>query len=214
MSRTASEKLLWHEWTPGLDNDDWTLDYVLSTMPGAAPSDIPLWIRIFENPSSPFAFPGAISLAGHDAVHVLLGRGLMPQDEAFVIGFTMGADTALKDWQGHMFGWIAHTLYRPPYRFGWKDLVAYRLGVWEGRIQPCENIHKADFNALRALPLAEVRTRLGICRNRLYSVYAYEKSLLPDTKASRRLDIDLKKLDPSALLRPGDGEKEGAGETR
>ncbi len=200
--RTKNEKLLWHEWNPGLDNDHLTLGHVLSTMPSIEASDVPLWIRIIENPASPVAFPGAITLANHDAVHVVLGRGLMTQDEAFVIGYTMGADRALRDWHGQAFAWISHRLYRPPYRFSAGDLVSFRLGLWEGRIQPCKNINKVDFSALHGNSMRDLRARLGVCRNRLYSVYAYEKSLLPDTKASRRLDIDMDKLDPSALMSP------------
>ena len=99
MTRLCNEKLLWSEWSPGLDNDDLTLEYVLETMPGVDAVEIPLIIRLFENPSSMIAFPGAISLERHDAMHVLLGRGLMIQDEAFVIGYTMGSHKKLKDWQ-------------------------------------------------------------------------------------------------------------------
>ena len=61
MSRSANPSLLWHEWSPGLDHDQLTLGEVLSTLPAIAEDKIPWIIRVFENPSSWIAFPGAIS---------------------------------------------------------------------------------------------------------------------------------------------------------
>src|SRR6056297_825277 len=87
----------WDEWNPGLDTDDMTLRAVLDTLPAAAAEDVPEIIRKYENPESPDALPGAIALARHDCIHVLLGRGLHVQDEAFVIGATMGAASDIAD---------------------------------------------------------------------------------------------------------------------
>ena len=55
--------------------------------------EVPLIIRLVENPKHRTSrlFSGAVSLFTHDCIHVLLGRGLLPKDEAFVIGFTMGS---------------------------------------------------------------------------------------------------------------------------
>ncbi|MBL4559174.1 MAG: hypothetical protein JKP98_25385 [Rhodobacteraceae bacterium] len=78
--------LNWDEWNPGLDTDAMTLGAVLATMPAAAAEDVPAIIRKYENPDSPDALPGAIALDRHDCLHVLLGRGLHVQDEAFIIG--------------------------------------------------------------------------------------------------------------------------------
>ena len=82
--------LLWDEWSPGLDTDVMTLREVLQTMPASDATSVPEIIKKYENPESPHALPGAISLARHDCIHVLLGRGLHVQDEAFIIGATMG----------------------------------------------------------------------------------------------------------------------------
>ncbi|MEO1404387.1 MAG: hypothetical protein AAFV72_24485 [Cyanobacteria bacterium J06635_1] len=57
------------------------------------PGEIPLIIRLFENPESPIALPGNISLYGHDCLYILFNRGISLADEAFIIGFTMGNDT-------------------------------------------------------------------------------------------------------------------------
>ena len=199
MSRSNDEKLLWHEWNPGLDNDHWTLGYVLNSMPRVEASKVPFSIRLFENPSSPIAFPGAITLERHDAIHALLGRGLRVQDEAFVIGFTMGSASTLKNWQMDLFSLISMYVYRKPYKFSPRDIMVFRMGVWEAKAQQCKDLQDFDFENHSDKTIHDLRNELGIDRHRLYSLYAYEKVLLPDTKASRRLDDDLMKLDSSAL---------------
>ncbi|MEM9140867.1 MAG: hypothetical protein AAGB15_13660, partial [Pseudomonadota bacterium] len=78
------ELLKWNEWSPGLDTDDMTVRQVLATMPRSDPNDVPAIVRKYENPESPDRLPGAISLDRHDCLHVILGRGLHVQDEAFI----------------------------------------------------------------------------------------------------------------------------------
>ena len=80
----------WREWIPWLENDDLTLREVYETLPGAGPEEIDQIVRLLENPASPYALPGASSLRVHDCIHILIGRGLLNHDEAFVIGYTMG----------------------------------------------------------------------------------------------------------------------------
>ena len=60
--------------------------------------NIPLIIKLVENPNynTSKLFGGAVDLFTHDCVHVLLGRGLLVKDEAFVIGYTMGYALGLK----------------------------------------------------------------------------------------------------------------------
>lgn len=75
----------WRTWCPGLDNDDLTLRDALTTLPAAPPTAIPWIVRLFENPQGWLRLHGAVNLRNHDMIHVLLGRGLLGQDEAFVI---------------------------------------------------------------------------------------------------------------------------------
>jgi hypothetical protein len=55
-------------------------------------ADVPWQIWLFENPNSAIALPGAITLFNHECLHVLLDRGFSNNDEAFIIGFTIGND--------------------------------------------------------------------------------------------------------------------------
>lgn len=200
MSRSV--KLSWRQWAPGLDNDHLTLGEVLDTLPAANPSDIPWLIRLLENPASPFALPGAITLARHDAIHVLLGRGLRPQDEAFVIGFTMGASSHCRTWQKRLFKFVARTFYPGPYKFSKDDLLAYDLAFGLADSSAAADLEYFPFERFMDLTIADLRKRLGIDRLKLYATYRHEQIILPGSVSSLRLDTDLMGRDPASLAPP------------
>lgn len=185
----------WSEWQPGLNNDLLTLKEIYETLPGAESSEISYHVKIFENPASPFAFKGAIDLEDHDCIHILLGRGLLNQDEAFVIGFTMGTND-LPKWQYIMFKWITQYFYKKPYKFNKKDVISYSLGVAYGqelrRKGTCKNIQEIKLNSEKyfSMTIREIRKELGIKTEKLRSIYRTEKIKIPDTKASKRLPIN------------------------
>lgn len=179
----------WREWYPGLDNADWTLGSVLDKLPGFAPEDVPPLVRVFENPSSPIALTGACTLEQHDAIHILLGRGLVDQDEAFTIGFTAGTSKAdLSEDEKNTYR-IALTSYDEPYRIRGRDLLAFDLGVKAGTFCPCSEIHTIDVPRLRDRRLGEIRQELGIDVKILRDFYQLERLILPGTPASIRLPV-------------------------
>ncbi|MBM7067995.1 hypothetical protein [Actibacterium sp. 188UL27-1] len=185
-------KLLeWDEWQPGLDTDDMTLAAVLATMPKSDADDVPEVVRKYENPESPDALPGAISLARHDCLHVILGRGLHVQDEAFIIGVTMGADTTMTGAITEEFIHISTTLYPKVWRFQPDHIASYRLGVGFGM----DNLKGADLHltAWEAEPhqsqtIAALRRDLGLSKPEMRAYYRKEELLVPGTRATRRLD--------------------------
>lgn len=71
--------LHYSDWNPGIENGNDTLISVLNTLPGSESIDISWYVKIIENPRSPFSLPGAICLESHDCIHALLGRGLLNQ---------------------------------------------------------------------------------------------------------------------------------------
>jgi hypothetical protein len=177
----------WRRWSPGLDNDDLTLREVLATLPAAPPTAIPWIVRLFENPHGWLRLHGAVDLAHHDRIHVLLGRGLLGQDEAFVIGFTMGCTKRLSRLEQAFFKIVAAHVYPEPYRIPQPTLAAYDLGVEAGQALGVRNLHLAIGDDLLDKPLGEVRRALGIDTPRLRDFYACERAALPGTAASQRL---------------------------
>ncbi len=176
----------WREWHPGLDNDDQTLGAVLATLPGFEAEAVPVLVRLFENPASPIALAGACTLAQHDAVHVLIGRGLVDQDEAFVIGFTAGAAADLSQADVEAYR-VALSSYAEPYRIGGRDLLAFDLGIQAGRVAASRDLHAIDVEAYAGLPLGQAREQLGIDTDVLRGFYRLEQRVIPGTPASLRL---------------------------
>lgn len=183
--------LNWDEWSPGLDTDDMTLRDVLATLPAAAADEVPEIIKRYENPESPEALPGAISLARHDCIHVLLGRGLHVQDEAFIIGATMGAASDIGEEVVEFFIKVSTTEYPKHWRFEEDHIPSYRLGVGFAM----DNLRGRD---LHLIPLEEepwqsktvrdARRDLGIVKEELRAYFRKAELLVPGTKATRRLD--------------------------
>ncbi len=178
---------LWHQWFPGFDTGHLKLGYVKSTLPAIDSNDLPGIIRFIENPGYPTSFPGAITLDRHDCMHVLLGRGLLLQDEAFVIGYTMGAAKDTNWLYRQLFKLIARFLYRKPYRFDKEHMRVFDLAFLYAREHACAELHEVPLEQMLEHKIDEVRAKLGIRTESLMKLYREEVILLPGTKASRRL---------------------------
>ena len=85
----------WRTWHVPLSKGEMTLTDAHRTLQPIAMQqrDVPLIVQLVENPRFDLPgieiFSGATDLRKHDYLHILLGRGLLPKDEAFVLGFTM-----------------------------------------------------------------------------------------------------------------------------
>ncbi|MEM9100016.1 MAG: hypothetical protein AAGC79_15990 [Pseudomonadota bacterium] len=192
--------LEWSEWAPGLDTDEMTLAEVLATLPAANADDVPEIIKKYENPSSPDALPGAIELDRHDCLHVILGRGLRVQDEAFVIGATMGAASDITAELVERFIEISTTLYPPHWRFEEAHIPSYRLGVGFSRdMLAGRDLHLTPFETepFQNQTVRELRDNLGLVKEEMRAYFRKEELLVPGTRASRRLDTSAKRTDQS-----------------
>ncbi len=190
--------LNWDEWNPGLDTDDMTLADVLATMPAAEAQDVPEIIRRYENPESPDALPGAIELARHDCIHVLLGRGLHVQDEAFVIGATMGAASDISDEVVDFFIDVSTKQYPKHWRFEEAHIASYLLGVGFA----VDNLNNKDLHLIpmeqepwQSKTVRAARRDLGIVKEELRAYFRKAEILVPGTRATRRLDTSALRRD-------------------
>jgi hypothetical protein len=169
----STQKTLQRRWTPGFDNDERSLASVYRDMPRDPASSIPWYVWLLENPNSPCALSGSVDLFGHDCIHIVLGRGLLQQDEAFVLGFTMGSSRCPR-WQAKLFLWCARHVYRGAFRFSPADCDVYeqaRRAAQQCRTAPLQDI---DFRSWLERPLGELRNALGIDTVWLRAVYARE----------------------------------------
>ena len=117
------------------------------------PQEIPFWVWLMtlrvvrstmENPDSPISFPGQVSLEHHDLIHILLGVGVSREEEAFVVGWTMGNDPKLRSWHLSLFLWVARWLYPDPYRFRKQDIPVFYQGLAWGKSCPRLDVSQID----------------------------------------------------------------------
>jgi len=127
--------------------------------------DISWLVWLIENPKSPFHLHGAATLHDHDHIHVLLRRGQANDDEAFVIGFTMGNDDRTKSWESKLFKFISRWLYPKGERFTKKQLKIFDSGFKYGqsKLNLYKRIGEFDWDKMdKNTPLDEVKKSFGV----------------------------------------------------
>jgi hypothetical protein len=152
-----------------------------------AQEDVPLIIKLVENPKYDIGlFAGYVDLFAHDCIHILLGRGLLVKDEAFVIGYTMGSSQKMFRWRRNLFMFCAKYFYPEGYRFGEDERFVFNVGVMAG--SKCKaDLSKVDFSKLLSCELEEARRLLGVSEAELRGCYSVEKGLFKKSAESRRL---------------------------
>lgn len=158
---------------------------------GLQQHDVPFLVQLVENPKYDLpgidVFNGATDLVRHDRIHILLGRGLLAKDEAFVIGFTMGSTDRVSQTEEKLYGFFSKYLYPKRYRFSDSDFRVFRDAVRLGFVSDCQPLDRADLDAVLDLPLAEARRRLGIEVDLLRAYFEIEKRRYPESPESQRL---------------------------
>ena len=153
-------------------------------------NDVPWIIRAVENPRSLLCefgiFPGCVDLFSHDCIHIVLGRGILPKDEAFVIGYTMGSTKKLGWFKEKLFLFIARWLYPEGYKFLKEERQVFQWGVIAG--QQCKlDLTKVDFESMKNRSISAIRKALGVETKLVKICYILEKRAYPDSIESQRL---------------------------
>lgn len=158
----------------------------------ALPQDsIPFIVQLVENPKFDIPgidiFSGATNLETHDYIHLLLGRGVLPKDEAFVLGFTMGSTNRVGSWEEKLYGLFSKYLYPKAYRFSDDDFHVYKDAIRLGFVSDCKPLNDVDYESLSHLTLEEARKEIGLETSLLKAYYEIEKKRYPDSYESQRL---------------------------
>ena len=177
-------------WHYPLHREEETLSEVISSMEDFKlnQTEVPLVIKLVENPKyfTSKLFTGAVDLFSHDCIHILLGRGLLPKDEAFVIGYTMGSGKKMSRWRRNLFLWVTKNLYPEGYKFTESERYVFYSGVMAGS-RSGSDLSKVNFVKLKNMRIGYLRKLLGIDENLLKCNYCTEKALFKDSEESQRL---------------------------
>ena len=175
-------------WHIPIRNDLITIDQALQSMEDFKlnQDDVPFIIRLFENPKYNL-LPGCVTLQSHDIIHVLLGRGLLPKDEAFVLGFTMGSTKKVSKIHKLIFKFVTKYLYPEGYTFRKDEHDVFEQGLQLASNMNCPDLSKVDLIKLIGYNIREARKELGINVTKLQMVYGYEKIKYTTSPESQRL---------------------------
>lgn len=183
----------WREWRVPLSAAHLTLRGAYETLRpiGLDQRDVPLIIQLVEHPKYDMPgidlFPGAVDLRAHDLIHIVLGRGLLLKDEAFVIGFTMGSTNRIGATEERLYEFFARHLFPGDYRFGAEEVQVFKDAVRLGYVSDCRSLAGVDYDALLDSTLGRIRVELGIEEDLLRAYYAIEKRRYPNAPESQRL---------------------------
>ncbi len=181
------------DWFIPLSNSNQTLGDAYQEMQKIAleQGSIPTIVQLVENPKYDLPgidiFSGATNLETHDYIHILLGRGVLPKDEAFVLGFTMGSTNRVGQLEEKLYGLFTRYLYPKHYRFSEEDFQVYKDAVRLGYISDCRPLDKIDYPSLADVSLDEARDTVGIEKNLLQAYYEIEAKRHPESYESQRL---------------------------
>ena len=193
MSMTLPVTTKWREWHIPFSRGDVTLSDALDNLRalGAKQAEIPLMVQLVENPAFDLPggdlFHGRVDLLTHDLIHIVLGRGLLSNDEAFAIGCTMGSTNRVTTTEEALYTLISKYVYPKVYQFSDDSIRIFRDATKLGYISDCTPLDQVDFEPLMDCTLDEARHAIGVEPDLLRAYYGIEKRRCPDDPASQRL---------------------------
>ena len=152
--------MLWDTYPEELDH--LTIKDAHQTLQGDSPEQIPFWVWLFENPDSPLPMPGKISLYHHDCLHLLLKRGFSRENEAYIVGFTMGKDPSAHKIHQWIYQLAARYLFPNPYRLRQVDLSEFKKGWSEGRKRCFSFYYPFRSDSINQRTLADIRLEINL----------------------------------------------------
>jgi len=184
----------WRRWNPCLLPIQTTVAEAAKSFPKTPPVNTPFVVWLFENPASPISFAGATDLDTHDLIHISLSRGLLPQDEAFVVGYSMGNARQTSAMQWMQMRNIASRFYPKFFNFSKNEICSFDLGFDAGvqvrkRNSKRSNIHRYDFGQVKHWSLRELRWELGCTRKALQPFISREMRKNAGSKEALRLRL-------------------------
>jgi hypothetical protein len=143
-------------------------------------NDLPLLMKLTDDPDFE-TYCSSLSLLDHDSIHILLGRGMLPKDEAFVCGFIFGSTGRVRIAEDRLMEMVKRYLSTKEDRDIFKD------GLLLGMSSHCKPLNQIDYRRYLNDSLGAIRQKLGINTGLLSAYYRKEAKRYPHARESRRL---------------------------
>ena len=185
--------ITWKDWHVPFAQDQITLREAHASLAalGAKQEDIPLMIQLVENPRYDIPgfdiFHGAVDITTHDYIHILLGRGLLAKDEAFVIGFTMGSTNKVTTLEENLYALASKYLYPKVYKFDDEAIHIFKDASKLGFISDCLPLDQIDYPKYLDWKLKDIRQDINLEEDLILAYYHIEKKRYPQSRTSQRL---------------------------
>lgn len=179
-------------WHISLHQDSMTLEDALATAPSPAQLvEMPLMLRLQRDPDLSFlgemVFQVRMDQHQHDCIHILLGRGLLPMDQAFVLGFTIASSKKGSLPEHRVNAEIGRHFYKMIPLLSESESAVFKEGIKLAYISFCSPLEDFDFHPWYMCSLRELREAIGVETDLLQAYYAVEKHRYPHSPASQRL---------------------------
>jgi hypothetical protein len=142
--------------------DDCKLAVAYQKVKGDPATDIPFLMWLLENPDSKFALPGNIGLYNHDCMHLILQQGFTSDNEAYVVGFSMGNDTRTNWIHTTIIKIVSVFVYPKKYRWQRSNVAAFERGLAVGKMTEMKNLNQEMPEDWNRKTVREIRAELGL----------------------------------------------------
>src|SRR6185436_7871619 len=113
-------------------------------------------------------------------IHILLGRGLLPKDEAFVIGFTMGSTDHVTTIEENLYALFSKHLYPKVYQFQDEEIRIFKDATKLGFISRVMPLDKIDYTKYLDWKLRDMRDDIGLESGLIQAYYRIEQRRFPE----------------------------------
>ena len=180
------------DWHIPFHQDNMTLMSALASVPPLSDkSELPLMLRLQRDPDLSFlgqlVFHAGLDEHQHDCIHILLGRGFLPMDQAFVLGFTLGSSKKSSMPEPKLHAEVGRHFYKNVPLFSESESAVFKEGVKLAYLSFCAPLESFDFRPWHNQTLREIREAIGLEQELMLAYYAVEKHRYPHSLAAQRL---------------------------
>jgi hypothetical protein len=169
-----------------------SLQAALDSVPAPAELlELPLMLRLQRDPVLSFlgqlVFKAGLDQHQHDCIHILLGRGLLAMDQAFVLGFTLGSSKKGSMPEHKLHGEVGRHFYKNASLFSESESVVFKDGIKLAYLSFCAPVDSFDFKPWHDQSIRQIREAIGLEPELMQAYFAVEKHRYPHSLASQRL---------------------------
>lgn len=179
------------DWYIPLHQDSMTLEEAMANLPPVEADVLPLMLRLQRDPVLSFLgqlmFRVGIDQHQFHCIHILLGRGLLPLDQAFTLGFTIASSKKGSLPEHRLNAEIARRFTHGETELSESENAVFREGIKLAYMSFCAPLDDFDFAPWHARSLRDLREAAGLETELLVAYYAVERHRYPRLRESQRL---------------------------